>query len=88
MIPARRNFQGLEGSNEIYAWRATHSYLPQLEALFVACYCINCRSGRSAACNYRRITHSLVAGNISKFFNTHELPQPGGAALGHGSDSD
>ncbi len=22
------------------------------------------------------------------FFNTHELPQPGGAALGHGSDSD
>ena len=74
VIPKDRSFQALPGSNEIYSWRAKHKYLPQLEALFVPCYCTNCRGGRTLECKYRKITHSLVAGNGVEYFTTHERP--------------
>jgi len=74
VIPDDREFQALPGSNEVYSWRAKHKYFPQLEALFVPCYCTNCRAGRSEDCRYRNITHSLVAGNVAEYFTTHERP--------------
>jgi hypothetical protein len=84
VIPKDRSFQPLPGSNEIYAWRATHPYLPQLEALFVPCYCINCRNSRSDLCKYRVITHSLVEGLMPEYFMAHEVATPAGGV----SDSD
>jgi len=87
-IPVVRNFQGLEGSNEIYHWRARHPYLPQIEALFVACYCTHCRSGNAVMCKYHSITHSLVAGGFPKYFLTHEIPAGGAGAAAADGDSD
>ena len=84
VLSPARNFDGLEGSNEIYHWRARHPYLPQLEAQFVSCYCTCCRSGL-APCRYRSVTHYLVAGGLPKHFLTHERA---GAAAGGDSDSD
>ena len=84
VIPNDRSFQALPGSNEIYSWRGNHKFIPQLEALFVPCYCINCRSGRSAECKYRNITHSLVAGGVAEYFITHERP----SSRREASDSD
>lgn len=76
VIPDDRSFQQLPGSNEIYGWRAKHAFLPRLEALFIPCYCKNCRVGKSSDCKYRHITHSLVAGGASEFFTTHEKKTP------------
>jgi len=86
VVGGGRDFQRPTGSNEIYAWRATHSHLPQLEALFVPCYCTQCRSGAVGVCKYRHITHSLVSGLQSEIFITH-VAKSGGAAA-DGSDSD
>ena len=87
VIPLPRDFDGLEGSNEIYHWRARHPYLPQLEAQFVSCYCVNCRSG-VAPCRYRHVKHSLVAGGLSKYFTIHEQAGGRGGGAGAGDDSD
>ena len=85
VIPVVRNYDALEGSNEIYHWRSRHAYLPQLEALFVSCYCAICRSGNQDSCKYRHVTHSLVASDVPKFFTTHERADGGGAGA---ADSD
>jgi hypothetical protein len=63
VIPVVRNYEVLKGSNEIYHWISRHAYLSQLEALFVSCYCVLCRSGNYASCKYRDVTHSLVTDN-------------------------
>jgi len=80
IIPSGRNFQQFCGSNEIYAWRAQHTFLPQLEALFVPCYCIQCRSKIPGACKYRNITHSLVSDLSPKYFISHDVSQLSAAA--------
>jgi len=87
VIPAVRDYEALEGSNEIYHWRSRSDYLPQLEALFVSCYCVICRSGNHASCKYRHVTHSLVAGYGAKIFTTHECALGGGAGAAE-SDED
>ena len=87
VIPIVRNYEALEGSNEIYHWRSRHPYLPQLEAQFVSCYCVICRSGNSASCKYRHITHTLVAGFEPKIFTTHERALGGGAGAAESDDS-
>ena len=69
----------------MYAWRATHMCLPQ-EALFVPCYCTNCRSAIPAACKYRHITHSLVSDQKSQYFMSHEVPVTAAGAAADGSD--
>jgi hypothetical protein len=74
VIPKDRSFQKLQGSNKIYAWRANHSHLPQLQALFVPCYCSRCRGEISGECMYRKITHSLIPGLLPELFTTHEVP--------------
>ena len=38
VVPPTRCFQQIEGSNELYAFRAVHPYAPTLEVDFVACY--------------------------------------------------
>jgi len=85
VIPTDRSFQPLSGSNELYAYRAKHSFLPQIEALFVPCYCINCRSGKAHLCKYRQVTHSTVSGGAAEVFTTHEVACK---ARGGGSDSE
>lgn len=86
VIPPDRTFQALPGSNGIYAWRGKHEYKPELEALFVPCYCIHCRNDKSEECKYRHITHSLVEGDWPEYFTTHEIKTAGAAIESDGDD--
>ena len=86
VIPGNRSFQSLEGSNEIYAWRAVSKHKPELEALFVPCYCVDCRGAHPENCKYRHITHSLVEGLKPEIFTVHEKKKP--AKKDSESDSD
>ncbi len=66
VVPKDRSFQKFPGSNEIYAVRRKHKYRPELEALFVPCYCVRCRDDNPASCQYRHITHLPLLGGSSK----------------------
>ena len=86
VIPENRSFQSLQGSNEIYAWRAVSKHKPELEALFVPCYCEDCRGAHPKKCKYRHITHSLVGGLEPEVYTVHEKKKQ--ATEDSDSDSD
>lgn len=53
-------FKGIDGSNELYSYRAWNTtHVPEIETQFVPCHCCCCRSGEQASCPYRNITGPL-----------------------------
>ena len=57
---APHDWHGVEGSNELYSFRAwnTEPTEPELELWFVPCYCRSCRAADYAACRYRNTTQA------------------------------
>ena len=55
-------FQPVEGSNELYSFRAwnNHPSQPELECMFVPCYCCDCRAARHEKCSYRSISGGFM----------------------------
>ena len=80
VIRGDRWFPKLSGSNEIYAWRAASKLKPELEALFVPCYCTDFRGEHPENCKYRHITHSLVKDLMPEIFCVHETTKSAASA--------
>ena len=57
---APHDWHGVEGSNELYSFRAwnTEPTEPELELWFVPCYCRSCRAADYTACRYRNTTQA------------------------------
>jgi hypothetical protein len=72
VIPKDREFQSLEGSNELYSFRAVRTLAPTLEVDFVSCYCAGCRA--KTGCWYTRYTRAHVADKSGpELYTTHML---------------
>ena len=73
VIPTDREFQSIEGSNELYSFRAVSSFAPTLEVDFVSCYCDGCRA--KTGCLYTHYTRAHVADKRwPEHYTTHYLP--------------
>lgn len=78
-IPADKNWQSLQGSNEFYAFRAVSTYRPEIRAQFVPCYC------GIVPCPHRHITMAHSPDNEEEYFDVHQIP---GAPTRADSDDD
>ena len=58
VIRPDRNWNTFPGSNELYAFRASCSYAPKLDAQFVPCYCTQLEGNDT--CVHTHITHACA----------------------------
>ena len=70
VIPKDRDFQKIQGSNELYSFHARSAFAPTLEVDFVSCYCEGCRG--NSGCLYTRYTRAHVADKTTpEIYTTH-----------------
>lgn len=74
VIPDQVFYEPIRGSNNIYSFRATSGHLPQIESLFLPCYCAECLIKMdSVLCLSRPVTHSLVADSMPYKVFSHQV---------------
>jgi hypothetical protein len=95
IVPADRDFQALDGSNEMYSFRAVNKYAPEIQADYVPCCCTGCRDA-SGSCLYTIYTRAHVENKAGpELFMTHAFEETTKArkkrkrqAKGGGSESE
>ena len=86
-----RDWHPIEGSNELYSFRAwnTEPAEPEMELWFVPCYCRSCRAAQHSTCPFRHVTREASYDFVtSKAVAQRRRRAPRAAAAGSSDDDD